>query len=105
MDEQTAKKLAIAVATGAGSFIVGTKAAATLGAWLLALPTAGASLVANMAVNATLNWKFTQAFGRAVALYFLQTGEIETSDVVVKILIALVGLQFGIPSGRADLTA
>lgn len=41
MDEHTAKKLAMAVATGVGSFAVGTKIAATVAGWLLALPTAG----------------------------------------------------------------
>ncbi len=105
MDEQTAKKLCVAVATGVGTFVAGTKIASTAAAWLLALPTAGASLVANMAANAGLNAILTRKFGRAVALYFLQASKIESIEVIAGILIALVGLEFGVPTSRCDVVA
>jgi hypothetical protein len=105
LDEQTAKKIALAVATSVGSFVAGTKIAAWAFGWILAIPSAGVSLVAGMAGNAALNAKVTNAVGKAVALYFLQTTEIESSDVIIAILVALVGTQFGIPSGRHDIIA
>lgn len=104
MSKQTAKKIAIAVATGVGSFAAGAKIAATVGGWLLALPTAGISLVLSCAGNAALNAKFTDAFGKAVASFFLQTDEIPTTDVVVQVLIALISVQFGLPSSHPDVT-
>src|SRR5271166_2689831 len=105
MDNQTAKKLCVAVATGVGTFFAGTKIASTVAAWLLALPTAGLSVIANMGANAALNATLTRAFGRAVALYFLQADKIESVDVAARILIAFVGLEFGIPTSRSDIVA
>lgn len=103
MDAHTAKKLAIAVATGVGSFALGTKVAATAAGWLLAIPSGGLSLVLSMAGNAALNAKFTHAFGTATALYFLQTDDIDSVEVITQVLIALVGLQFGISTNRRDI--
>ncbi len=105
MDNQTAKKLCVAVATGVGSFMAGTKMASTAAAWLLALPTAGLSLLASMGVNAGLNATLTRAFGRAVALYFLQTDKIESADVIAGLIIALVASQLGVPTSGADIVA
>jgi uncharacterized protein (DUF697 family) len=105
MDNQTAKKLCVAVATGVGTFVGGAKVASTVASWLFALPTAGLSIAANIAANAALNAALTRAFGRAVALYFLQTHEIESVDVVARILIALVGLEFGVSTSRSDIMA
>jgi uncharacterized protein (DUF697 family) len=105
MDQQTAKKLCMTVATGVGTFVAGTKIASTVAGWLLALPTAGLSVVANMTANAALNAALTRAFGRAVALYFLQTGEIERLDVAARILVTLVGVQLGVPTSTPDIVA
>jgi len=104
MDRQTAKKVCVATAMGVGTFALGTKLASTVGAWLLAPFTGGLSLAANVAANVTLNAALTRYFGCAVARYFLQTEKIEDLDVMVKILIALVGLDFGIASPIPDIT-
>jgi hypothetical protein len=61
MEEDTAKKIAIAVATDVGGFVIGSKIAATVAGWLLALPSAGLSLGLSMAGNAALNAKMTDA--------------------------------------------
>jgi uncharacterized protein (DUF697 family) len=105
MDNQTAKKLCMAVLTGVGTFALGTKAASTFAAWLFALPTAGLSLVANAGVNGALNATLTRAFGRAVSRYFLQTHEIENWEVAALIIAALIGTEFGIPTSRSDIIA
>jgi uncharacterized protein (DUF697 family) len=95
MSEQTAKKLALAVCTGAGAFIGGAKIASTALAWLSAPFTFGASLAINAAANAGLNAAFTRSYGRACARFFLQTNRISDTDVAVKVLIALVGIDYG----------
>jgi hypothetical protein len=105
LDDQTAKKLCMTVLTGSAFFIGGTKAASTAFAWLLALPTLGASLAANAVVNAGLNATFTRAFGRATALYFLQTSKIENVDVAARVLLALIGLEFNIPTSNPEIVA
>jgi len=105
MSQHTAKKLAMAVATGCGTFVVGTKIASTVFAWVLALPTAGMSVAANMAANAGLNAKLTHAFGTATARFFLQTSSIDNTDLAIQVIIALVGLEFGIPTSRDDVIA
>jgi hypothetical protein len=105
MDSQTAKKICVAAAMGVGTFVLGTKVASTIGGWLLAPFTGGLSLAANVAANVALNAALTRYFGCAVARYFLQTHKIEDLDVTVKILIALVGLDFGIASPIPDVTA
>ncbi len=105
MDEATAQKICLAAATGGAAFLAGAKIAATIGAWILAIPSGGASVAVWAVGNAALNAKFTDAFGKATARYFLQTESVEASDIVVQILLALVGLQFGIPTGRHDIVA
>jgi uncharacterized protein (DUF697 family) len=95
MSEQTAKKIALAVCTGAGSFVGGAKVAATLIGWLTAPLTFGASLAVSAGTNAALNASFTYAYGKAIARFFLTTTEISNTDVVVKILIALVCTDLG----------
>jgi uncharacterized protein (DUF697 family) len=95
MDEATAKKLVYATVTGVGSFAAGAKIAATVAGWLLAIPSAGLSLGLSMAGNAALNAKFTHAYGLAIARYFLQTDGLEDGDLTIKVLIALVAVQFG----------
>jgi uncharacterized protein (DUF697 family) len=104
MDEDTAKKLAVAVATGAGSFAIGTKIAATVGGWLLALPSGGLSLFLAMAGNAALNAKFTDAYGKSVARYFLQR-KTNDNELAAKILIAMLAIQFGVSSPSSDVIA
>jgi uncharacterized protein (DUF697 family) len=105
MDKETAKKLTIAVATGVGSFALGTKVGATVLGWLLAIPSAGLSLAASAAANAALNAKFTHAYGKAVALYFLQTDSIDSIDVMTQVLISLVAIQFGFSPDGTNVTA
>lgn len=95
MSEQTAKKIATAVATGAGTIMAGAKAASTILSWLTAIPTFGLSLLASSIANTTLNYTFTQTYGRAVARLFLQTTEISDTETMIKILIALVGAELG----------
>jgi len=96
MDQNMAKKIVYATATGVGSFAGGAKIASTVAAWLLAIPSAGASLLISMAGNAALNAKLTHAYGMAVARYFLQTDDFDNGDVVVQVLLALIALQFGL---------
>lgn len=105
LSESTAKKLAIVVATGCGSFAFGTKVASTIAAWVLALPTAGMSLAANVTANVALNAKFTHAFGMATARYFLQSESFDGTDVAAQIIIALVAWNFGIHLSHPDVTA
>jgi uncharacterized protein (DUF697 family) len=95
MDKETAKKLVFATATGIGSFAAGTKIAATVAGWLLAIPSAGLSLALCMGGNAALNAKCTHAYGMAVARYFLQTNGLESEDLTIRVLVALVAVQFG----------
>lgn len=103
IDKQTAKKVAMAVCTGAGALMGGTKLAATGIAWLTAPLTLGWSLVASAAANATLNATFTRAYGRAVAKFFLQTEKIDNIDVMVRVLIALIGFDLGFSTPHDDL--
>lgn len=105
MNEATAKKLALAVATGAGGFTAGTKIAASIGGWLLALPTGGISLVACMAGNAALNAKFTQAYGRACARFFLQGQGITDIETIARIMMALMAVEFGIAHHSSHIVA
>ncbi|MFN9030114.1 MAG: hypothetical protein ACK5XM_07870 [Betaproteobacteria bacterium] len=104
MDKHTAKKVAMATATGAMSMVAGTKVASTVLGWLLSIPSGGASLLASMAANSAINAKFTHAYGKACALYFLQSDGPDSTDVVVAVLLALIGLEFGIPSSRKDVS-
>lgn len=99
MEQQTAKKICLAVATGAGSFLAGSKIAATAAGWITAFFTAGVSLVVAAAGNAALNATFTRAYGRSCARLFLQTGSIESSEVIVRALITLIGVEMGIKGG------
>lgn len=96
LSQQTAKKIALTVCTGAGVFIGGTKIAAVGIAWLTAPLTFGWSLVASAAANAALNAAFTRSYGRACARFFLQTERISNIDIAVKIMIALIGIDYGI---------
>jgi hypothetical protein len=105
MDRQTAKKVCVATAMGIGTFVLGTKVASTIGGWLLAPFTGGLSLFANVTANVALNASLTRYFGRAVARYFLQTEKIEDLDLMVKILVALIGIDFGVASSVIDVTA
>jgi uncharacterized protein (DUF697 family) len=95
LGESNAKKIAYAAATGVGSFAGGAKIASTVAGWILALPTAGASLLLCIAGNAALNAKLTHAYGTSVAQYFLQTHDIDDSDLVIQILLALIAIQIG----------
>lgn len=98
MDEHTAMKIAKASAVGIGAFVGGAKIAATVGGWLLAIPSFGLSLGLSMAGNAALNAKVTNAFGKSVARYFLQTEGFESTDLIIEILTAMVSTQFGFSS-------
>ena len=95
MDNQTAKKVAVAVATGAGSMLAGSKIAATAAGWIGAVFTAGFSLVLSAAGNAALNAAFTKAYGKSCAKLFLQMDRIDDLDVLIKVLVALIGHQMG----------
>jgi hypothetical protein len=105
LKEQAVKKICLAVSTGAGAFLAGTKIAATAAGWITAWFTAGASLVISAAGNAALNAAFTRAYGRACARYFLQADEIDDFEVVVQVLITLIGAEMGIKMGSSDLIA
>lgn len=97
MSKQTIKKTVLAVITGASAFMAGTKAASTGFAWLTAAFTGGISLAINAAANASLNALFTASYGRAVSKYFLLKREIGIVDLAVPSIIALIGLDLGIP--------
>lgn len=103
MNQDTAKKIAIAVATGAGAFVAGAKVASTAAGWLLAIPSFGLSVVLSAAGNAALNAAFTKVYGESVARYFLQTRTDDT-DLAVAILVALVAVGFGAPSPDPRVT-
>ena len=104
-DQQTAKKVCIAVATGAGAFMVGTKIAATAFGWLGAVFTGGLSIAAAAAGNAALNYSFTKAYGYSCSRYFLQTEKIHNSEVLVSILICMMGAELGIDMGSNENVA
>lgn len=109
MDEQTAKKIAIAVATGGGAMVSGSKIAATGLSWLTAPFTLGLSLVVAATANAALNAAFTKAYGRACARYFMQTDEIHSAEVMVATLLAMIGADMGLgdfkPPSGFDISA
>jgi hypothetical protein len=98
MSNQTAKKLIMAVLTGVGSIMAGTKAASTGIAWLCAPFTFGISLLISAAANAALNASFTYVYGRAVARFFLKTTEITNVEVMVQVVIGIIGVDLGIPT-------
>ena len=97
LSEQTIKKIVLAVMTGAGAFMAGTKAASTGLAWVTAIFTGGISLAISAAANAGLNAAFTASYGRAVSRYFLLKRKIGIADLAVPTIIALIGLDLGIP--------
>jgi uncharacterized protein (DUF697 family) len=103
LSEQTLKKIALAVLTGAGAFIAGAKIASVGLGWVAAFFTGGLSLAASAAVNAALNAAFTRSYGRAAARFFLATERISSTDVAVKLLIALVGADYGFSTPYDDL--
>ncbi len=105
MKKDTVKKICLAVATGAGSFLAGSKIASTVFGWVTAAFTAGASLVVSAAGNAALNASFTRAYGRACAKYFLQVEEFDNFEVMVQVLVALLGNEMGIDMGGSELIA
>lgn len=90
MDNQTAKKICLAVATGTSSMITGSKIFAAAAGWIGSVFTGGASLAVASASNAALNAYFTRTYGRACARYFLQTDEIDTANEMVRIMISLM---------------
>lgn len=98
MQEDTARKIVFAVATGVGSFTAGTKIAATVAGWLFAIPSGGVSLALCMAGNAVLNGKMTHAYGKSVAQYFLQSGPKDDGDLIVQVLLALLAVHMGFGS-------
>ena len=91
MNRQVAKKIALAVATGIGSFIGGTKAATAILGWATAALTGGLSLFVSVSANVALNTALTYAYGRAVARYFLRTEHIENVEVMVAAILTLMG--------------
>lgn len=103
MNNETAKKVCLAVATGGGAFLAGAKIAATAAGWIGALFTVGISLAASAAGNAALNAAFTSAYGKACARYFLQTTEIDDTEALVSVLISLTGAEMGINMGDSSL--
>lgn len=103
MERDLVKKICLAVATGAGAFLAGTKVAATAAGWITAAFTLGASLLVSAGGNAALNAAFTRAYGRSCARYFLQSDKIDGFDVVVAVLIALIGAEMGINMGSSSL--
>ena len=105
LERDAVKKICLAVATGAGAFLAGTKLAATVGGWIAATFTFGTSLLVSAGGNAALNAAFTRAYGRSCARYFLQSEKIDGFDVVVAVLIALIGAEMGIKMGNSELIA
>ena len=105
MDEQAVKKICLAVATGAGTFLAGTKIASTAAGWIGAFFTAGISLVISAGGNAALNAAFTRAYGKSCARYFLQSEKIHGFEVVVAALVALMGAEMGIDMGNREYLA
>jgi hypothetical protein len=97
LSEQSIKKIVLAVLTGAGAFMAGTKAASTGLAWITAIFTGGVSLFISAAANASLNALFTASYGRAVSQYFLLKRKIGIVDLAVPSIIALIGLDLGLP--------
>ncbi|RQO66000.1 hypothetical protein DBR43_27545 [Pedobacter sp. KBW06] len=103
LSEQALQKIAIAVFTGAGSFIAGAKIASAGLGWIAAVFTGGLSLAASAAANAALNVAFTRSYGRAVARFFLAKEPISSTEIVVKMLIALLGADYGIKTSHDHL--
>lgn len=95
LDNDTIKKLALAVATGVAMFMGGMKAATTIIGWVGAVFTGGASLVISALVNGTLNSTITYSFGRAVARYFLETDKIDDIEVASSIILGAMGEDLG----------
>jgi hypothetical protein len=96
MSNQTIKKVAMAVLTGSGAFLAGSKVATIALGWIGALFTGGLSLVLSAGANATLNRTITISYGKAVARFFLTTAEITDSEMMSKAVLGMVGVDFGI---------
>lgn len=96
MSSNDIKKVVLAVSSGIGAMLAGTKIASTAIAWLTAPFTLGASLAISAGANATLNYAITKAYGRAVARYFLQTKEISNTKVIAKVLISMIVVDLGL---------
>ena len=95
LDSQTAKKLAMALATGIGTFAVGMKGASMVLGWLGAVVTGGTSLALSVAANVALNRMLTRQYGQAVAIYFLETEKISNADAMAKIIYQIYRAKTG----------
>lgn len=104
VDEKMVAKLTAAVATGAGSFYLGSKVAATAGGWIGAAFTGGVSLIFMVAGNVALNAAFTESYGKACARYFLQANEVDPADIVAKVIIEMMLHSIGVTTADIVVT-
>lgn len=105
MSKQKVEKITMAVATGLGFFIGGSKVAIVVTTWLTALITGGLSLFVGAAANVTLNTTVTRAYGRAAARFFIQTSKVDNTEMIVKVIIALIGVDLGFTTPDSNLLA
>lgn len=95
LDNQTAKKLTMAVATGIGAFAFGMKAASMALGWIGALFTGGGSLAASIAANVALNRTLTRRYGQAASIYFLETEKISDVNAMAKVIYQIFRAKSG----------
>lgn len=91
LDDQYAKKLALAIVTSVGMFVGGAKAATLIFGWATAVFTGGASLVITVSANAALNGAVTHAYGHAASRYFLEVDQIDNIEVLIAIVMGYMG--------------
>jgi len=96
LSEQTARKIVLTIASGAGMFLAGTKLAQTTLDGAAAIFTTGASLPVSGGINAGLNMVLTHAYGCSAARVFMQTTEISDVDVLVRSVMAIMAADFGL---------
>ena len=103
LSEKNANKIATSVVAGASAFIAGPKITSVVLGWLSAGFTLGASLAAPTVANSALNAAITRSYGRSVARFFLAGDQQSDVETIVKILIALVGLDYSFNTPYDDL--
>lgn len=103
LSKHKAKKIAMAVLTGAGAFLAGTKVASAVLGWLGAFFTLGSSLIISGVANAAINAAFTRSYGRSVAKFFIAAGDIDDVEVAIQVLIAMTGRDYGFKTPYDDL--
>lgn len=92
LDREAAKKIAVSVVVGVATAQAAIKTVTTVGQWLLAIPTAGVSLLFGAAANGGLNYTTTRVVGMEAA-ELLESDKL-TAENLLRASLAALGLRF-----------